>query len=96
MHNDLINGCFELFGGLLFIINIVKLIKDKKINGVSWVPTMFFTLWGAWNLHYYPSLGQMYSFWGGVIIFIVNFIWLILVFYYKFKEKNNYGKKNIC
>lgn len=84
--NDLINGLFELISGLLCFINIFRLIKDKDIKGISWIPTTFFTLWGAWNLYYYPSLGQTLSFIGGLSIFVSNIIWVFLVFYYKFRK----------
>ena len=85
--NDLINGSFELLSGGFCLINIFQLVKDKKLSGVSWVPTMFFTIWGCWNLYYYPSLGQTMSFIGGIVIFVINSIWLFLVFYYKQKYK---------
>lgn len=87
MTNDLINGSFELFAGLLYIINVVRLVKDKEVKGVSWIPVSFFTLWGGWNLYYYPSLNQTFSFIGGICIFVVNAIWLLLVFYYRQKQK---------
>jgi len=85
MINDLINGSFELSAGIFCLINVFKLIKDKEIRGISWIPTMFFTAWGVWNLYYYPSLGQMFSFYGGMSVVTVNAIWLILVYYYKYR-----------
>ena len=85
MNNDIINGLFEFTSAIFCSINVVQLIKDKKIMGVSWVPTMFFTLWGLWNIYYYPSLGQMYSLIGGVSIVTVNTLWLILVWKYSKK-----------
>jgi hypothetical protein len=85
--NDFINGCFELTSGLFCAINIFKLVKDKTLKGVSWIPIGFFTIWGVWNLYYYTSLSQPLSVIGGVGICISNTIWLILVFYYKRKEK---------
>lgn len=88
MSNDLINGFFELCGGLLYVINIRRLIRDKEVRGVSWIPTLFFTFWGAWNLYYYPSLNQTLSFIGGIFIFTTNAIWIYLVFYYKWKHKS--------
>lgn len=87
---DIINGSFEFFGGILYIINVRRLIKDKEVKGVSWVPVMFFTFWGFWNLYYYPSLNQVFSFVGGIVIVSVNLLWLSLVFYYKFKS---YGRR---
>ena len=87
MNNDLINGLVQLFGGVLTIINIVKLIKDKKIKGISWIPTAYFSIWGAWNMYYLLSLNQTYSFWGGLIIFSANAIWLGLLIYYYTQER---------
>jgi hypothetical protein len=66
--NDVVNGCFEIGSALFCIINIVKIIKDKKLMGISWIPTFFYSIWGMWNLYYYPSLGQMFSFIGGLAI----------------------------
>lgn len=80
--NDVINGVFELMGGAFNVINIRRLVRDKKLSGVSWVPTIYFTAWGAWNLYYYPMLNQVFSFIGGLSIFISNMVWISLVFYY--------------
>jgi hypothetical protein len=84
--NDIINGSLELTSALFCTINIFKLVKDKEIKGVSWLPTFFYMIWGIWNLYYYPSLGQVFSFVGGVFIFAVNIVWLLLLFYYNNKK----------
>lgn len=93
INNDLINGLFEIGSGIFQIINIVKLIKDKELKDISWIPMGFFTLWGCWNLYYYPSLNQPLSFIGGIMIFVTNFIWLTLVFYYNLKNKEKFQWK---
>ena len=85
---DLINGLFEFTGGLLLWGNCWKIIKDKKIRGVFIFPTMFFGLWGYWNLFYYPHLKQWFSFLGGLFVVLANTTWVILAIYYKRK----YGK----
>jgi len=85
MTPDMINGLFELFGGTLLLLNIIQLHKDKTVKGVSWLPTMFFTAWGIWNLFFYPYLNQWYSFIGSLWIVITNGIWLIQILYYKHK-----------
>lgn len=82
---DLINGTFEFVGGVLLIGNVIRLQRDKVVRGVSWIPVGFFTSWGAWNLYYYPWLGQWFSFAGGLLIVIVNSIWLTLVVKYRRK-----------
>jgi len=79
---DMINGLFEVFGGSFLILNIVRLVKDKRLQGVHWAPTVFFTTWGIWNLYYYSNLDQWWSFMGGCFITMINTIWLFLIWYY--------------
>lgn len=74
--NDLINGCFELCGGLLLLLNVWRLWIDRAISGVSMLPVCFYTLWGFWNLYFYPSVGARWSFWGGIIVVLANSLWL--------------------
>lgn len=85
---DIINGCFELFGAPFILMSFFKLIRDKKVRGVNWCHVTFFTVWGLWNLFYYPSLNQRCSFIGGVGIVITNTVWLIAILYYIHKENN--------
>lgn len=87
MNFDLINGCFELVGGFLYVLNIRAILRDKVVHGVSLLPAFFFSTWGIWNLFYYPSLEQWYSFTGGVFLVTFNTIWLILALYYSRKGK---------
>lgn len=80
---DMINGLFELFGGILLWKNVSKLYHDKQLRGVFWFPTAFFGLWGYWNLYYYPSLNQWASFSGGMVIVSANTAWVILALVYR-------------
>jgi hypothetical protein len=86
---DWINGSFELVGGLLCWLNFKQLLKDKKIDGVYWPVTAFFTLWGIWNLYYYPQLGQIISFIGGIFLVLGNLSWVCLAIYYTYGVKTN-------
>jgi len=83
MSPDTINGIFVSLGGLFILGSSVKLYKDKEVKGVHWLHPTFFTSWGLWNLFYYPSLGQWFSFYGGVFLVIANAIWLGQIFYYR-------------
>ncbi len=76
---DIINGSFEMLGGLFILLSIIKLHRDKRIMGVSWLTVAFFAGWGWWNLYYYPSLDQWWSFSGGVFIVFMNTIWLSMM-----------------
>lgn len=80
---DLINGLFELGGGILLLINCYTLHRDKTVQGISPIPVYFFTAWGYWNLWFYPALSAWYSFAGGILVVAVNTVWLAQLFYYK-------------
>lgn len=84
---DLVNGCFELVGGLLSIANIRAIMKDKKVRGMALTPLAFFTAWGYWNVLYYPYLLQWFSFLGGLVVIAVNTVWLVLAIYYTHRER---------
>jgi len=87
MTTDVINGIFEFIGGILLIKNVIKLHNDKKVMGVSTIPTFFFAAWGFWNLYFYRSVDCLFSFVGGAFLVIINTIWLIQMFYYNYKNK---------
>lgn len=79
---DLVNGAFELLGAFAIFGHFARLYKDKAVAGVSLWSTIFFASWGAWNLYYYPQLGQWWSFAGGVGIFVGNCFWIGGMVYY--------------
>lgn len=80
---DLVNGLFEFFGGAVNWLNVRQLLRDKKLRGVSKIPTVVFTTWGFWNLFYYPHLGQWLSFTGGIVIVGANAFWVYLAWRYR-------------
>lgn len=84
---DLINGCYEALGSLFILMSILRLHKDKKVRGVSIIGVAFFMSWGYWNLYYYPSLNQWWSFIGGLFIVISNTFWVGQMIYYSVLEK---------
>lgn len=79
---DQINGALEFGSALLMLMNVRRLTKDKRLAGISLVPTLFFDTWGFWNLYYYPALDQWWSFAGGACLVSVNVLWTGLAFYY--------------
>ena len=81
---DLINGAFELLGGFFILNHCRVLYLQKKVAGVSIVSTIFFFSWGVWNCWFYPHLGQILSFYGGLSIAGANCLWICLLLYYKF------------
>lgn len=89
MWQDKINSLFLLSGATLGLINVRRVYLDKQVKGVSVWPTVVFTLWGVWDLYYFPTLGQWVSMGGSVCAVLVNSTWLGMVYYYK-----NYGGPN--
>ena len=91
---DATNGLLELAGGFFILLSVLKLAKDKLVRGVSWVHVSFFTVWGVWNLYYYPSLDQWLSFAGGVFIVSANTVWVAMLAYYTLTEdRTNDGRQ---
>lgn len=82
MTPDVLNGVFEFVGGLFILKSVFRLLRDKRVAGIAWEMIAFFSLWGVWNLYYYPSLDQWFSFAGGCFIVLVNTIYVGLLLFY--------------
>ena len=80
--NDIINASFEFVGAFAVLLSVRKAYQDKQVHGVSWLHVAFFTAWGFWNIYYYPSLDQWWSFAAGVFLVVVNCIWVGQLIYY--------------
>lgn len=80
---DAVNGIFELVGGLMIWLNVLRLYRDKRVAGVCVPVTVFFFAWGVWNLFFYPHLGQWVSFAGGLFIVAANAVWVALAVRYE-------------
>lgn len=82
MTNDMINGTFEICGAFVVLLSVRELIKDKCYAGLSVWNIIFFTSWGLWNVFYYPSINQHWSFVGGCALAVSNLIYLFCIWYY--------------
>lgn len=84
MNLDVINGLFE-FGAAVAILNHCRTLHGhKEVRGMSTVSTIFFTAWGCFNIVFYPSLGQWWSFYGGLCVVSTNVLWVAMQLYYRF------------
>jgi hypothetical protein len=83
MMNDLINATFEFIGALFIMNHCRVLYKDKVVRGVSIISNIYFGSWGVWNLFFYPSLGQTWSFYAGITLTLSNAIWIAMMYHYK-------------
>ena len=86
---DIINGFFELSGGLFVLNHCRVLYKDKQVKGMSVVSVVFFFAWGVWNIYFYPSLHQWWSTVGGLFIVFANSVWVHLLL--KYRNNGNTG-----
>lgn len=84
---DFINGFMEFASAGLMAINLRRIMIDKTVAGVSILPTIFFDLWGLWNLAYYWQLHQPISWYGGACLVTVNIAWTALAIHYSREEK---------
>jgi hypothetical protein len=80
---DAVNGAFEFLGGASIWMHVRAIMKDKQARGVSKFATAAMTLWGFWNLYYYPHLAQWLSFAGGLCIVAGNAAWLFFMWKYR-------------
>lgn len=83
MTPDQFNACFEALGGLFVLDHCRATVRAKAVAGVSVPAVLFFTAWGGFNLYYYPSLDQTFSFFAGIFVLAANLIWITLILYYK-------------
>lgn len=83
---DVINACFECGAGLLVLNHCRVLRAERMVRGVSLLSVAIFTLWGVWNMYYYPSLSQWWSFAGGFFVTLANGLYCSQLAYYRVME----------
>lgn len=79
LSSDLINGLFETGGACAVGLSVRRLCADKRYAGLAPLQIAFFQGWGLWNLYYYPSLNQPFSFVGGAALAAMNAAYLFLL-----------------
>lgn len=88
MWEDSANAFIELLGGFVLLLNVKRILKDKLVRGMDWRVMAFFTLWGLWNLYYYPQLDQWWSTAAAGWTAAINAVYLGLMIYYIRREKH--------
>lgn len=87
MTPDITNALFELVGAYFTWMNAGILYQEKQLKGVYWPTWLFFSVWGCWNLFYYPSLDQQFSFYAGILLVTGNIAWVMLAVKYNYFNK---------
>lgn len=77
---DTVNSIFEFVSAGVIWLSVWQIWKDKGSKGIHWAQAVFFSLESVWNLHYYRSLGQSYSFIAGILVCLGNIAWVWLAF----------------
>ncbi len=83
MTPDLANAAFELVGAGFLTVDCIKLARDRKLRGMYWPGRVFWASWGLWNVIYYPAIGQMFSFYAGLLVLAANAVWCVLAWKYR-------------
>ncbi|HVM73411.1 MAG TPA: hypothetical protein VMU13_00835 [Candidatus Paceibacterota bacterium] len=83
---DALNGFFETGGGIFSLLNCKAILRDQELKGASLIAFCFYVLWGLWNLYYYPHLGQYLSWYGGILIVLVNSWYIYLILYFRVQK----------
>jgi hypothetical protein len=84
MTPDFWNGQFELLASILVLRHCRVLRVYNQSYGAGFWSTVFFVIWGIWNLYYYPSLFQKWSTAGAVCVTIANSYWVFLIIKYRY------------
>lgn len=85
---DIVNGLFEGGGAALTWMNVRQVWKDKGYAGIYLPAVILFFSWGVWNIYYYRSLHQYFSFHAGLVLVAANFAWIGLMLWYGKKGNN--------
>lgn len=76
---DTLNALFEVSAGFFILFSILRLHREKSAAGVSVVTIVFFSVWGYWNLLYYPSVGHWWSFTGAAGVALANTVYALMI-----------------
>lgn len=80
---DAVNSVFEFLGTPFVLVSLIKVIRNKNSNGVSYLTLLFFSVWGYWNMFFYSHLEQWLSFTASIALALTNTAWMVAVLYYR-------------
>lgn len=80
---DTINAIFEMGAAFAMCMDVRQILRDRATRGVYWPLRAYFLIWGFWNLYFYPAMGAPWSFTAGMILTIVNGIWVGFALQYR-------------
>ena len=80
---DQVNSGFVSIAALFYILNLLKLIKDKEVKGISKISIAFFSLWNVWTLFFFIAVSEYWWTIGAyVAVAILNITYIALMVKY--------------
>ena len=80
---DVVNSLFQAGAAAVCWRDVLFIYRDHRVRGVWWPAKVFFVAMGLWNMLYFPSLGQWWSFSAGVLVVSANATWATLAYRYR-------------
>tara|TARA_Y100000356_G_C11247594_1_gene284937 strand:- start:768 stop:1034 length:267 start_codon:yes stop_codon:yes gene_type:complete len=86
---DKINSAFIFVASIFYFLNLITLIKDKDVKGISKLSILFFSIWNIWTLFFFIQVSE---FWwtiaAYVMVTLLNLVYIFLMFKYS-RNKND-------
>jgi hypothetical protein len=73
---DLVNSFFQLGMAIIAWMNVVRLLRDRKVRGVTPLTVAWPMLMGWWNIIYFSTLGHYFSLVVGIALAAANTLWV--------------------
>ena len=83
MWQDAVKGILELVGASAVLVNVIRIIKDKELKGVSFYYILFSVVANGYAMYFYYILKKWYAIRGVTIYTILVTLWMMLVLGYK-------------
>jgi hypothetical protein len=84
---DQINSGFVLMAALFYVLNLLKLMKDKEVKGISKISIGFFSLWNVWTLYFFIKVSEYWWTIGAyMIVAVLNIAYITLMIKYGVKK----------
>ena len=84
---DQINSGFIFVAGIFYVLNLLKLIKDKDVKGISKLSIVFFSIWTILTLFFFLMVTEFWWTIGAyIIVTVLNVVYIILMIKYGRKK----------
>jgi len=85
---DQFNSIFPFIACTAHVLNIRKLLRDKRVLGVHWASPLITYAGQISGIYFMYTLGQWYTMVGGATFFALSFTWYCMMIYYNYFRKS--------